>query len=233
VTGTLTLTGNSATNRLLVQSNTLGTPRVITAAAVSLTDVDFMDIAIVGPTGSTITSDSFNRADGALGTTDAAAGGSPLAWTFGGQITSNVVVGPSSSTNVVDVGVSDFSASITMTALPSGGHAGLSVRGDGGAGTRIIFGAGTAATPSRLQVILGYVTLVDLTMGLIPAGATMELRVIGSVAVALVNGVVYGSVAIPSTMTVTNKVGITTQPAAQMDDFVVKNLAPVTGTPAR
>ena len=230
VTGTLTITGNSATNRVLCLGTTLGTPRVITAAAVSLTDVDFMDIAIVGPVGSTITSDSFNRADGALGTTDAAAGGSPLAWTVNGQITSNVVVGSSSTTNVVDVGVSDFSASITMTTLPSGGHAGLSVRGDGGAGTRIMFGASKAATPSRLQVILGYVTLVDLTMGLIPAGATMELRVIGSVAVALVNGVVYGSVAIPSTMTVTNKVGITTQPAAQMDNFIVKELPNVSGT---
>lgn len=48
VTGTLTITGNSATNRLLVQSNTIGTPRTITAAAVSLTNVDFMDIVGAG-----------------------------------------------------------------------------------------------------------------------------------------------------------------------------------------
>lgn len=229
-TGTVSISGNSSTNRLLVQSNTLGTPRVITAGAVSLTDVDFMDIAIVGPVGSTITSDSFNRADGALGTTDAAAGGSPIAWSFGGQITSNVAVGPSSSTNVVDVGVSDFSASIKMTALPSGGHAGLSVRGNGGTSTRIMFGASNASTPSRLQVINNWDIPVDLTMGLISAGAIMELRVIGSVAVALVNGVVYGAIAIPSTMTVTNNVGITTQPGAQIDDFIVKAMPNVTGT---
>jgi hypothetical protein len=81
-TGTVSITGNSSTNRLLVQSNSLGTPRVITAAATSLTDVDFMDISIVGPVGSTITSDSFNRANGALvgSMTDAAAGGTALEW---------------------------------------------------------------------------------------------------------------------------------------------------------
>jgi hypothetical protein len=49
VTGTLTLTGtNSTTNRMIVQSDTLGTPRVITAAAVALTDTDFMDITGAG-----------------------------------------------------------------------------------------------------------------------------------------------------------------------------------------
>ena len=48
VTGTFTGTGNSVTNRLLVQSNTLGTARTITAATVSLTNVDFMDITGAG-----------------------------------------------------------------------------------------------------------------------------------------------------------------------------------------
>jgi hypothetical protein len=48
VTGTLTLTGNSLTNRLLVQSNTVGTARTITAASVSLTNCDFMDITGAG-----------------------------------------------------------------------------------------------------------------------------------------------------------------------------------------
>lgn len=48
VTGTFTATGNSATNLLLVQSNTLGTPRTITAAAVALTNCDFMDITGAG-----------------------------------------------------------------------------------------------------------------------------------------------------------------------------------------
>lgn len=44
VTGTATLTGNSAVNRLLVQSSTVGTARTIAAANVSLANVDFMDI---------------------------------------------------------------------------------------------------------------------------------------------------------------------------------------------
>lgn len=48
VTGTLTLNGSSPTNRLLVQSNTLGTARTFNAAAVSLSNVDFMDITAAG-----------------------------------------------------------------------------------------------------------------------------------------------------------------------------------------
>lgn len=48
ITGTLTLTGNSLTNRLLVLSGTLGTPFTLTAAAVSLTNVDFMDTTGAG-----------------------------------------------------------------------------------------------------------------------------------------------------------------------------------------
>lgn len=48
VTGTFTATGNSAVNRVIIQSNSLGTPRTITAASVSLTNVDFMDITGAG-----------------------------------------------------------------------------------------------------------------------------------------------------------------------------------------
>jgi hypothetical protein len=57
VTGTLTCSaGANATMRHFIQSNTLGTTRTITAAAVSLTDVDFRDITIAGaaaPAGGT------------------------------------------------------------------------------------------------------------------------------------------------------------------------------------
>ena len=48
ITGTLTLNGNSATNRLLVQSNTPATYRTLTAAAVSASNVDFLDIQGAG-----------------------------------------------------------------------------------------------------------------------------------------------------------------------------------------
>jgi collagen type VII alpha len=48
VTGTLTLTGNSTTNRFLVQNPTPGATRTLTAAAVSITNVDFMDITGAG-----------------------------------------------------------------------------------------------------------------------------------------------------------------------------------------
>lgn len=48
VTGLFTATGNSATNRLLIQSNTVGSARTITAGSVSLSNVDFMDITGAG-----------------------------------------------------------------------------------------------------------------------------------------------------------------------------------------
>lgn len=48
VTGTLTLTGNSKTNRLLVQSSSIGTARTITAATVTVNACDFQDITGAG-----------------------------------------------------------------------------------------------------------------------------------------------------------------------------------------
>jgi hypothetical protein len=48
VTGTFTVTGNSANNRPIIQSDTAGTVRTITAAVVSLADVDFQDITGAG-----------------------------------------------------------------------------------------------------------------------------------------------------------------------------------------
>jgi len=50
VTGTLNLTGNSSSNRLMVKSNTLGTARTIncTGATVNITDADLQDIVISG-----------------------------------------------------------------------------------------------------------------------------------------------------------------------------------------
>lgn len=48
ITGTLTINGNSTVNRLLVQSDVLGTPRTLTAGTVSVTRADFMDITGAG-----------------------------------------------------------------------------------------------------------------------------------------------------------------------------------------
>jgi hypothetical protein len=48
VTGTLTLTGAAAPNRILVQSNVVGTARTITAATTAITYCDFQDITAAG-----------------------------------------------------------------------------------------------------------------------------------------------------------------------------------------
>lgn len=52
ITGTLTVTGNSATNRVLFSSGTTGTPQTVTVGtAVSLSNVDFQDITAAGAAG--------------------------------------------------------------------------------------------------------------------------------------------------------------------------------------
>lgn len=48
VTGTFTYNGNSVLNRGLVQSNTRGTQRTLTAAAVSISNLDIQDVAATG-----------------------------------------------------------------------------------------------------------------------------------------------------------------------------------------
>jgi hypothetical protein len=48
VSGTLTCVGASPVRRIFLQSDTIGTPRTITAAAISATDCDFRDINLAG-----------------------------------------------------------------------------------------------------------------------------------------------------------------------------------------
>ena len=48
INGTLTCAGASAVRRIFLRSNTIGTPRTITAAAISATDCDFRDITLAG-----------------------------------------------------------------------------------------------------------------------------------------------------------------------------------------
>lgn len=64
----LTLTGNSAINRLNVAGNLVGTTRIITAAAVSITNADFMDITGAGA-ASPFTGTSVGDANGNSGIT--------------------------------------------------------------------------------------------------------------------------------------------------------------------
>jgi len=48
ITGTLTINGNSVTNRVLIKSSVLGTARTLTAAIVTVTNADFQDITGAG-----------------------------------------------------------------------------------------------------------------------------------------------------------------------------------------
>ena len=67
LSGAFSVTGNSATNRIICQSTTLGTARTITAATTSLTNVDFRDITGAG--AATWTGTSVGNALGNTGIT--------------------------------------------------------------------------------------------------------------------------------------------------------------------
>lgn len=88
VTGTLTLTGNSAINRLIIQSNTIGTARTITAAAVSLTNTDFMDITGAGA-ASPFTGTSLGDCGGNSGITFTTSATQTWSGTSGGNWSAN------------------------------------------------------------------------------------------------------------------------------------------------
>lgn len=242
VTDTLTLAGtNSTTNRQHIYSSVLGTPRVITAAATSLTDVDFMDIAIVGPTGSTITSDSFDRSNGSLGTSDAATGGSALAWSSDGtwSISSNKASrsgGGGNSFAVVETGTSDQWVQTTYQS----GTIGLVARYTDSSNCIYVNYSGSA---SSLTVLRGgsivYIAGLPAPHNTAVAGDVITLAVNGNVVRVMKNGnIVYWSVPqytavltqAESTLNGT-KAGLSTNHAAgASDDFIVKAIPSVTGT---
>lgn len=67
-TGAFTINGNSVTNRVLVNTNTIATTRTVTASTVSLSNVDFMDITSAGA-ASPFTGTSLGNALGNSGIT--------------------------------------------------------------------------------------------------------------------------------------------------------------------
>ena len=239
VTDTLTLAGtNSTTNRQHIYSSVLGTPRVITAAATSLTDVDFMDISIVGPTGSTITSDSFNRADGALGSTDAAAGGSALAWTASSGtwvIDTNKAACTTAAAGyrdvTVDVGVTDMAVEAVIT--PGVEIWGLTARFTD-QNNRIWVQQGGASPPVVVQIAAGSQNIIFTASAAISAGDRCRLVVAGNNVVLYKNDTSIGAGVITKTLTGT-RAGLTAyaynaDPARRFDDFIVKAVPGVTGT---
>lgn len=67
ITGTLTITGQSISNRILFSATAVGTAAIVTAAVVSLTNVDFMDITGAG--AATWSGSSIGDANGNSGIT--------------------------------------------------------------------------------------------------------------------------------------------------------------------
>jgi len=151
--GTLTLTGSSASARTLLKSNTPGTPRTITAAAVSLTDVDFQDITGAGA-ASPFTGTRLGNAAGNSGITFTAAApkyyvgntgnwnGTVWALTDGGAADANNFPLPQDTATFTSNSFSANSQTVTVNGafrLPSIDFSGMTNR------TGITFATGTNA----------------------------------------------------------------------------------------
>jgi hypothetical protein len=231
---------NSTTGRLLVNTNVLGTQRVITASTFSLTDVDFADITLVGPPSSTITSDSFNRADDAIGTTDAANGGTAKTWvdpTGLYSIDSNKAKSTSGSrsTAVVDTGTLGQYVEATITLDASTHTTGVVVRSDGDNNmglAYIVTGAGS------IQCIVNGTSQASATVVGLPtfvSGQTLGVKITtGDVVQVFIDGVLRGSYPASTYSTVPTGTyagfNVRTQLTGRFDNFIVKEVPNVTGT---
>jgi hypothetical protein len=194
-----------------------------------------MDIAIVGPVGSTITSDSFNRADGPLDTTDAAAGGSALAWTANNgtwSVDSNKAASTSTGlvyrSATVDAGVTDMAVEAVIT--PGSQIWGLNARFTDQNNRIFIQHNGTQFAIGQIKD--GTQTTIFTTNISFSAGDKVCVAVVGNGVAAYKNDVCIGSALITYTLTGT-RAGLTTYGTdlvRRFDDFKVLNAPNVTGT---
>jgi hypothetical protein len=108
ITNSLTLTGNSSINRLLVTSNSLGTARTITlgaSATTAITNTDFRDIAI-SHTARVIPSCASNGGDGDV--------------RFATSVVHELVVGD--SVTIAGMGIAGYNGVQTVTAVSDTTH---------------------------------------------------------------------------------------------------------------
>lgn len=156
VTGTLTLAGNSVTNRLLVQSNTVGTARTITnsGATMSWSNVDFMDITLGTSYDASAITGKCGDAGGNSGITFTTAAAQTWSGTSGGNWSTNAwtsrVPLPQDDVTIS----SAFSASQTVTAdMP---RLGKSITWSGATGSPTwSFGSVSTANFGNLTLISG------------------------------------------------------------------------------
>lgn len=228
--GTFTCTGNSTANRIGLQSSVVGTTRYIQAATFNITNTDIMDIITVLPDGSTITSDSFNRANGSLGTTDAATGGSALAWTANSgtwAIASNAVT---VATGFATVDLSTQDHAVYSKLNSTGGYFGVVARYvdvDNYVAVRQTFGTAFCT----IIVRVGAINILNTSLNLgWSNNATIGLRVQGNSVIVLVDGVIkYANMF--ATLPTGTKAGLyALSSPGTFDDFKANSLTSVTGT---
>lgn len=238
LSGAFVANGNSEVDRVLVMAATSGVPYSIMAASTTVTNVDFMDVAIITAVGSTITSDSFNRSDGQLhGTnTDAANGGSASTWeTFGlggttfWRVASNkatMTSGSATSFSVVNA-ASDVAVSAVVTP-DAGTYHGVVARAID-PNNYILAACGVSGL---LRIVVGGVMVYNAGMSNCVAGDTLKLIVVGSMAVVYRNTTLIASASVPSSLAGT-KAGIGTlgsMISGSVDNIVIENQPSATGT---
>ena len=169
VTGTLTLTGNSVTNRILVRSNTLGTARTITNTGATMTwsNVDFRDITLGTAFDASAITGNSGDALGNTGITFTTAATQTWGGTLGGNWSTNLWTSrvPLPQDDVVISSAFSFGQTVTLD-MP---RAGKSIDWTGATGT-------PAWAKTTNTTVYGSVTMIA---GMTNSGAnsvTMEGR---------------------------------------------------------
>ena len=238
-TGVLTLTGNSEVNRIFAQSGTVGTPAMITAAAVSLTNVDFMDIAMIDPasTGTVVTSDSFNRSNGLLAgsTADAAGGGSTAVWeslaSSAAIVSNKLTASGSAQRGYLPVGSVDQIVSTKVVAVGTGTASGLYGRVvDGNNLCYVVFNNSALYYGALVAGVETYTQIAGVSL---TTDDVLTLGLIGNVMYVKKNSTIVYTGVMPTSWPRGTKAGVQVSsgsPGAEFDDFEVKTPTLISGT---
>lgn len=227
---TVTITAPSTrAHAVLLAANAVGTKQAWTFGACTFTgNVNFRDLAILDKDGDAVTvSDSFDRADGPLGSTDSYAGGSTQTWTAASgswDVLSNTARGAGGAgTHFVTVpAAQNVQVQATLVGTPVAGIGVVARHTDADNYIRAY------VDPSRdvyVSVRAGGVQVMSNTLAVrLNAGETFALKVQNDAIAVSRSGVVAWS-AIPSTLPTGTAAGLSALATAQIDSFQVRPLS--------
>ncbi|MCR8897319.1 fibronectin type III domain-containing protein [Gordonia sp. GONU] len=175
----------------------------------------------------TVASDSFNRADGAVGSTDAANGGAVLPWTAesGMAIIGNQLGKTTTGTAYcyLDHTAADQAIEVTLSVLGTSNEQIMLRRADGNNYYRLIITPSTGGGTINKSVGGTNSQIGAISAGTFTVGAVVKFRAVGSTLTVLVNGVQVASVT-DTSITTSGKVAVgLADTTARLDNFKLTN----------